>query len=73
MPSSWAAARTCRAGAWYGASGAGGLSGHDRILGQPAFVEQVRAEVEAAVAAQARYRRVTLARGVVRVGKAVAA
>ena len=46
---------------------------HDRILGQPAFVEQVRAEVEAVGAAQARYRRVTLARVVERVGKAVAA
>lgn len=34
-------------------------------------MEQVRAEAEAAVAAQAQYRRVTLARVVERVGKAI--
>lgn len=52
------------AGGWAGVRelrrGREAYVGDERVLGQSAFVEQIRAEAEAALATQARYRRITL-------------
>jgi REP element-mobilizing transposase RayT len=63
------------AGGWAGVRalrrGREAYVGDERILGQTAFVEQIRAEAEAALAAHTRYRRITLDTVLQRVGAAV--